>query len=590
VGVDWDFDGTYNKWTITFYTAPGDVDLLAVTTSTMSSGPAIWTSRRGGGTPHVLRVELRAAPGSDNDIGSSTPLEWALTATTGDAGLVGVTTAPIKWDATPENVRAAMFAAFSHASLGFAGVFDNVEVSIETPLPADSGVGGPAYSLFIAFTAAVAAPLPSFEGRWVAGDAGDTVTATVVQAYDTAHVFGNATDGLAYSVAVAAWSDAGHGEFSPRESVLAVSRPAAPAAPVYVNIGPTAISLAWAWDTSVLASGGSPVTGFRVFAFPGVAAVTQADPFPVKQEVQVVALANRAPADAVQTIAITGALGGSFALRYVSAATGLSFRTANIDANALSASAAGLEAALRAFCAVASGGASGTATVPEMCAATVGGVSQSPPGSFGAVSGTLLVNVSFPSTFGPLATMTIEPDLLETAGGNVTATVTTTVVGGAALGGDFTLSFAGSETVALPVAGLSAGLIANALDNLNTIGVVSVSLDSHDAATGAAAYAVTFITEVGDVPQMLATGGRLTGAAPTISVTTRQSGSAAFVAFDGVAAPNARAATVSGLLPGNTYAFKVAAMSADGLGEPSPAATTVVARVGAAAPVTRASG
>jgi hypothetical protein len=60
--------------------------------------------------------------------------------------------------------------------------------------------------------------------------------------------------------------------------------------------------------------------------------------------------------------------------------------------------------------------------------------------------------------------------------------------------------------------------------------------------------------------------------------------------YDGTDAPNVRSAEVTGLTTGNTYAFRVAALSAVGDGQVSVASTTVVASAGASASHTTAHG
>jgi len=92
------------------------------------------------------------------------------------------------------------------------------------------------------------------------------------------------------------------------------------------------------------------------------------------------------------------------------------------------------------------------------------------------------------------------------------------------------------------------------------------------------------------VPLLVPTDGRLTGDAPSIAVVQLQRGSPATLAYVGPDAPNARGVTLTGLVPGTTYAFKVAALNAIGAGVPSAASPTVVTRQGASAAFTSAAG
>lgn len=212
--------------------------------------------------------------------------------------------------------------------------------------------------------------------------------------------------------------------------------------------------------------------------------------------------------------------------------------------------------------------------------------------------------------------------------------VTETVKGGSVLGGDFRVSFRGATTPNIPVTATASDM-KRALENLPSIGHVSVTLIPGTALTGGVEWKVTFNTEAGDLPKMQVRGcwgcivvgialaglvilmsfggiaahgsrvfssffflvhlfqvtnGRLTGRSPAITVITRIEGSPATLVYDGTDAPNVRTAVVTGLTPDNTYAFRVAALSAVGDGLVSTASVTVVASAGASAAHTTAHG
>jgi hypothetical protein len=83
--------------------------------------------------------------------------------------------------------------------------------------------------------------------------------------------------------------------------------------PTVVDV--TATSIALAWDEPA-DRGTSPITGYEVWMYPGAALNTQADPDPVKQEVQVVRTSVATPAAEVQVVTVTDArAGGQFRLR-----------------------------------------------------------------------------------------------------------------------------------------------------------------------------------------------------------------------------------------------------------------------------------
>ena len=63
----------------------------------------------------------------------------------------------------------------------------------------------------------------------------------------------------------------------------------------------TAIALSWK-SPVMNSTGGSPITGYKVYMFPGVPLITAADPEPVKKEIQQITTYVAAPATEVQKI------------------------------------------------------------------------------------------------------------------------------------------------------------------------------------------------------------------------------------------------------------------------------------------------
>jgi hypothetical protein len=131
-----------------------------------------------------------------------------------------------------------------------------------------------------------------------------------------------------------------------------------------------------------------------------------------------------------------------------------------------------------------------------------------------------------------------------------------------------------------------------ALELLPSIGEVAVSIV--DNANGGRNWTVTFLNNLGDLPRMTVTRGRLNGTNPLLYVVEDQAGTPTKLVYDGIGEPSVREFTATGLTPGQTYAFKVAALSSahpeGGMGLPSLASTTVVARSGADAAHTTAQG
>ena len=147
--------------------------------------------------------------------------------------------------------------------------------------------------------------------------------------------------------------------------------------------------------------------------------------------------------------------------------------------------------------------------------------------------------------------------------------------------GTFTVSFLGSETPDIPV-DASPVDIKIALENLPTINIVRV----HEITDG---WAVTFLSEAGDLPLMEPTSGRLSGNAKIVA---RESvkGDAASIVYDGSQNPGRLHFEVLDLTPNTGYAFKVAPVNAVGEGPLSAASIVTVARAGASPTETTASG
>ena len=164
---------------------------------------------------------------------------------------------------------------------------------------------------------------------------------------------------------------------------------------------------------------------------------------------------------------------------------------------------------------------------------------------------------------------------------------------------DFTVSFRGERTPHLPW-NVTRQNLEYDLENLATIGDVTVNDGLPSNSLNGKSWSVTFHTEVGDIPMMTTTSGRLSrpgvyGSVANnnalVNVTQTVSGSAALLAWNGAEAPAIRTFDfTTNIVPDGTYAFKVVAINAVGQGISSLPSTTVVAREGASSAHTTASG
>ena len=112
--------------------------------------------------------------------------------------------------------------------------------------------------------------------------------------------------------------------------------------------------------------------------------------------------------------------------------------------------------------------------------------------------------------------------------------MTETVKGGSVLGGDFRVSFRGATTLNVPVTATASDM-KRALENLPSIGHVSVTLIPGTALTGGVEWKVTFNTEAGDLPKM-----QVRGCWGYIVVGIALAGLVILMSFGGIAAHGSR--------------------------------------------------
>jgi len=148
------------------------------------------------------------------------------------------------------------------------------------------------------------------------------------------------------------------------------------------------------------------------------------------------------------------------------------------------------------------------------------------------------------------------------------------------ISGTFTASFRGEETVDIAT-DATPDTVKTALENLPSINIVHVE----SVANG---WSVTFLSEAGDLPLIKTTSGRLSNDAKVV-VTEVIKGDAATLVFE-TQTPGRRTFEALHLESDVGYAFKVAPVNAVGYGILSSASIVTVARAGASATKTTASG
>lgn len=82
---------------------------------------------------------------------------------------------------------------------------------------------------------------------------------------------------------------------------------------------------------------------------------------------------------------------------------------------------------------------------------------------------------------------------------------------------------------------------------------------------GGPEWMITFDTELGDLPLLDVTTGRLTGGRVAAAVKEHQAGSSATLIYDGTLTPAVKTFTASGLEEDSLYAFKVRLLEPNGI-------------------------
>jgi len=372
------------------------------------------------------------------------------------------------------------------------------------------------------------------------------------------HRVGGLSEGLAYRFKIRAFNDfGGSGVDSPITSILAAAVPPASAQPTIVDVTANDISISWVMPTE---KGGSPFTGFRIYQFEGVAPNTVIEPEPVKLEIQRIYTEADTPRQEQQTLSFKGATVGSgltFTLRYKGEET--------VDI-AYTAS-----------------------TLKDDIKSAIQGLSSFYGGIIDTISGDSEdVTIAFNAAMGDVSDITISPSVAWPV--SSTTLVTEVVKGRAAVSGDFTVFYKNEETRRLSYDETASGMM-QALENLDGIGELSVTRNS--LGNGSFEWIVTFLTEMGNLPSMTTTSGRLLASRPFARVNEVQAGTESTLVYNGDKNPNIKEFVSTGLLTDTTYAYKVVTMNAVGHsrnGIASQATTTVIARAGASASHTSLAG
>merc|ERR1711968_156361 len=101
------------------------------------------------------------------------------------------------------------------------------------------------------------------------------------------------------------------------KTILAANVPYPSPAPTITEISSTKITVNFDTPADNYAhESGSPITGYKLYAFAGVGLNTPSDPIPVKVEVQVIEVVVQKPGNEIQILEIgSGVNGGNYTLQ-----------------------------------------------------------------------------------------------------------------------------------------------------------------------------------------------------------------------------------------------------------------------------------
>ena len=334
--------------------------------------------------------------------------------------------------------------------------------------------------------------------------------------------------------------------------------------PNIVDVSSTSISITWPMPPT-FATGGIPITGYKVYMYPNAQLNTLAHPRTVFNEVQQI----QTSVDSKSPVVITCNIPSTVSYFGISTVD-----IAQADNITFSSSRAFIAQYL-----------SYLSSIPG-----VGTIDASSISNFVTSGGFTSFTLTLHKSEGIFDTVLTVHTTPITSTGNCQVDSKGTAV----IGGSFALSFLGNMTVDLPY-NVTAAEMKYALEDLPSINSVTVTR-SYNLINGtdrhAYTWVVTFDGTPGNLPLLYASAGRLTPLESHVKIAVKElvAGTPCSLIYDGTGIPEIRYNTVGGLIPDMTYAFAAQPINALGDGIISSASATVVATSGASATYTTASG
>ena len=401
---------------------------------------------------------------------------------------------------------------------------------------------------------------------------------------NTTHAtFSNIDEGDVYRFFIVAQNSQGKSAGSPILSVVAGMPPGTDVyrnltynakVPEVKDINSQQITVAWPMPSSG-SIGGTPITGYKLFMYPGVGLISLANPDVVFQEVQTITTATSNRTAEHQRVTLFGLTGGNVLISLFSQNP----QSISITSNTLPGD---IESALATL----------FTDAGKTCINTCSGMSV----NVSETGSDMTWDIHFDDYDGPILEL-VAVDATAAVGANsntISSKVTQIIPGTDPITGTFTVSYNGSMSVDLAY-NAAAEDVRVALEDLPGVGTVKVDRKNNligGLDRSAYIWTITFEAAAGDLPELYCTAGRLNSleSGVTIKVDTVVDGTKAVEVYDGTGIPDVRSYTVDKLVAGMTYAFKVAPINAIASGVLSDATDTVVASSGSSATYTTVSG
>ncbi len=415
-------------------------------------------------------------------------------------------------------------------------------------------------------------------GVFIENQSGVIVTRNVVATLDAEEEYlaeGGLLDGHLYTFRIQSINAIGRSGSSTPIAVVAGLKPGmdynlgltySSVPPRVMAVSGNSISLEWSPPSD---AGGTLITGYDIYMFPDTALNTQALPSPVQHQVQKIQTVVDAAQPEVQEVTIIRAASGIFMLRASSGANSLGgyfdgWTSTPVDIQTTT------DAELKSYV--------------EAISGLIGSVDVQITSGIGSKT----YSIMFTDYVGDVLPLVVDAtNLIPEPSYVVSTSVSTLAHGTQPVRGSFSLSLDGGEHTKGLTYDATADEVKWALEDLDGISLVSIT--KTPGLDGMNEWFVTFVSDPGGVGLLEVHGGHLVGTTARVEVSETVAGSHALLVHS-AENPSEREFSATDLVEDQHYSFQVVPINAVGAGIPSAATPTIIAREGAAAAQTTASG